>query len=97
MPELNGVIRGVLDSFVLIGILLTAIFSIFKSGRWFEGMMGSIMDLTESFGLFRKDFDKHIADEDRRFLAVDATLEKHTEKIETMHGAIEVIKKNMCH
>lgn len=85
----------ILNSLLLAGILCTAILTIFKAGKWFGAMINcvdqlsaSVQSMSASMVDFRKDFDNHTDDENRRFRIVEETIEKHGEKIDLLRVEI---------
>jgi hypothetical protein len=61
---IEAFIDGALDTVILLGILFTALFTVFRLGRWTQ----KLLDSQEA--MHRK-LDAHIADEDKRFDRID--------------------------
>jgi len=85
---------GILDTAILIGLLFTAILTIFKAGRWFGGMMSSIDKLSGSMQKFKASFDDHVIEEDRRFEKVEAALRTHSATITSLSEKVDTIRVN---
>jgi hypothetical protein len=77
-----------LDSLLLVGILLAALVSIFKAGRWFQGMMSSIATLTHELETMRVALYAHIADEEGRFDTIDGVLRDNRAKAEEIRSEV---------
>jgi len=90
----DDLMQGALDTALLGGLLLTALFSIFKAGRWFGGMISAVAGLTASMAAFRKDFERHVTDEDIRFAGVESKLDKHGESIKCVHDQVARLAKS---
>jgi hypothetical protein len=82
-----------LDSMLLIGILLTAVFSIFKVGRWFQNMVGSIDLMTRELCKMQKALDSHIVAEDQRFNDIEGVLLIHQTKCEEIRAEVKRLSK----
>jgi len=84
----HELLEGALDSVLLLGILLTAVVSIFKAGRWFGGMVSAMESLSQALEAFKASFERHTTDEEARFVSVETTIAKHGERISDLRGDI---------
>jgi len=100
-PNTHSLLSGALDTFLLLGILITAVLSIFKAGKWFGGMVSAVEDLTqshvalsESQADFRVAFDEHVTEENGRFTRVEETLTDHGDSIKCVHDQVARLAKS---
>jgi hypothetical protein len=66
---LDAFIDGAADTLILLGIFCTALFSVFRVGRWVQTLLDSQQSL-------RQAFDDHIADETIRLDRIDKQIGK---------------------
>jgi hypothetical protein len=83
-----GVPNEWLNIFLLAGILVTAIFTIFKAGRWFGGVETMINNLSLSLKRLKSSFDDHTKVEMERFDNIAKAHEQQNKEIEKV--------KKMC-
>lgn len=85
----HGILGTLLDTLFLAGILITAILTIFKAGRWFGGIMDSINHLTDSMDKFKACFEQHTRDEDQRFASVEQKMSEHSRRISDLREELK--------
>jgi hypothetical protein len=75
-------VDGALDTALLLGIFATAVFSIFKVGRWFQALVTSQAALQHTL-------DTHIIDEDMKFSSIDS-------KLAAGQGCFDQVRKDIA-
>ncbi len=74
-----------LDTALLSGILITALFSMFRIGLWFQGLVGSMDSL-------RVTVDRHIKDEEKKFSAFGKKLDEHGHQVSELRTEISKLE-----
>lgn len=85
----HNVVEGALNTLLLIGILVTAVASLIRIGRWIQKVIDSIEHQTAKTEQIQATIDEHVAEEEGRFDDIESTLKHHGKRIECIDGKID--------
>jgi len=75
-------IGSTLDTLLLTGILITALVTIFRAGRWFQGLMASVDHMSDrldrhssSIETLHRTLEEHVTEETTRFEDIERKID----------------------
>jgi hypothetical protein len=78
---LDAFIDGAADTLILLGIFCTALFSVFRVGRWVQSLLDAQAAMNQTL-------TDHIAEEDIQFAKIDKALKSQVECVRGMRADV---------